>query len=129
MFSNKDNTNVSSCYGCGMRRHLLKDWPLIQKMAKKRRFRKKDSKKTMIATSSDNETSHSKSDEEHTANICLMAGEVQYDERSEYESTDKVDIPALYECSKEELIDVLICFAELEQKYLSKYTDLKKIIL
>jgi len=51
----------------------------------------------MITTWSDSETSNSESDE-HTAYICLIAKEVQGDERSEYESTDEVDISAPYEC-------------------------------
>ena len=91
-----------------MAEHLLKDCPLIQNMGKSRRFKKKDNKRAMIATWSDSETSDSKSNEEHTTNICVMAKEVQDDERSEYESTNEVDISALYECSKEELINALV---------------------
>jgi len=69
--------------------------------------------------------SDSKSDEEHTINTYLMAKEEQDDGQSEYESIDEVDILALYECSKDELIDALISYAKLEQKYLSTKT-LKK---
>jgi len=64
----------------------------------------------MIATWSDSEISDCESDKEHTANICLMAKEVQDDERFKYESTDNVDILALYACSKEELINALVSF-------------------
>jgi len=46
-----------------------------------------------------------------------MANDVQNDEQSEYESTEEVHISSLYECSKDELIDALISFANLEQKY------------
>ena len=70
-------------------------------MGEKRRFGKKDNNRAMIVAQSDNETSDSKSNEEHTTNICVMAKEVQDDERSEYESTNEVDISALYECSKD----------------------------
>ena len=49
-FFNKDNTNVSSCYGCGMPGHSLKDCPLIQKVGEKRTFKKKENKRAMIAT-------------------------------------------------------------------------------
>jgi len=42
------------------------------------------------------------------------------------ENTNKVDIAALYECSKDELINVLVSFAKLEQRYSSKYKDLKR---
>ena len=44
----------------------------------------------------------------------------------ELENTNEVDIPALCECSKDELINVLVSFAKLEQRYSSKYKDLKK---
>jgi len=37
-------------------------------------------------------------DEEHATNICLMAKEMQGDKKSEYESSDEVDISTLYEC-------------------------------
>jgi len=47
-FSNKGSTNVGSCYGRGLPKHLLKDYLLIQKMGKKRRFKKKDIKRAMI---------------------------------------------------------------------------------
>ena len=125
-FFHKDNTNVSSCYGCGMPGHLLKDCPLIQKMGESQRFKKKDNKRAQIATWSNSDTSDNESDEEHNANICLTTKEVQDNQRSEYESTDEVDISALYECPKEELINALVSFAKLEQRYLSKYEDLKK---
>ena len=125
-FLNKDNTNIGSCYGCGMPSHLLKDQPLIQKMGKKRKLKKKEIKRAMIAAQSDSKTSDSESDEEHTTNTCLMANDVQNDEQSEYESTEEVHISSLYECSKDELIDALISFANLEHKYMSKYKDLKK---
>ena len=75
-----------------MPRHLLKDCPLIQNMGEKRRFKKKDNKRIMSATWSDSHTSNSKSDEEHTTNICLMTKEVKDNEGFEYESTDKVYI-------------------------------------
>jgi len=86
------------------------------------RFKKKENKRAMIAAWSDSEASDSKSNEEHTINTCLMAKEVQDDEQSEYKRTDEVDISALYECSKDELIDALISFAKLEQKYPSTKT-------
>ena len=122
-FVNKENANITSCYGCGIPGHLLKDCPLIQKMGEKRRFKKKENRKAMIAAWSDSETSESESDEEHTNNTCLMAKD---GESSEHESMDEVDISGLYKCSKDELIDALISFANLEQKYMSKYKDLKK---
>ena len=40
-FFNKDNTSVSSCYGCDMPGHLLKDCTLIQKMGESQKFKKK----------------------------------------------------------------------------------------
>ena len=64
----------------------------------------------MVAAWSSSKTSDSESDIEHTANIYLMAKEVQDDERFKYESTDNVDILALYACSKEELINALVSF-------------------
>ena len=67
----------------------------------------------MIATWSDSGTRDNESDEEHTSNICLTAKKVQDDGRFEYESTNEVDISALYECSKEELISILASFAKL----------------
>ena len=73
--------------------HLLKDCPLIQKMGEKRRFKKKESKRAMIAAWSDSEASDSESDEEHTNNTCLMARD---EESSEHENTDEVDIYGLY---------------------------------
>ena len=87
---------------------MLKDCPLIQKMGESRRFKKKDNKRAMIAAWSNSDPSDSESDEEHNANICLMDNEVQEDQRFEYESTDEVHISALYECSKEELINALV---------------------
>jgi len=110
-FFNKDNTNVSSCYGCGMPGHLLKDCPLIQKMGESWRFKKKENRRAMIAAWSDSDTSESESDEEHKANICLMAREGQ---AHEPENTNEVDIAALYECCKDELINALISFTEVE---------------
>jgi len=41
-------------------------------------------------------------------------------------AANEVDILAFYEWSKEELTDALVSFAKLEQRYLSKYKDLKK---
>jgi len=73
----------------------------------------------MVAAWSDSESNESESDEEHKANIYLMAKEVQDDKETEYESLDEVDTSALYEYSKEELIDTMISFANIEQKYLS----------
>jgi len=49
-----------------------------------------------------------------------MAKEVQDDKETEYESSDEVDVLALYEYSKEELIDALISFVNIEQKHSSK---------
>ena len=71
-------------------------------MGEKRRFKKKENKRVMIASWSHSETSDSESDEEHTTNTCLMANDVQSDEQLENESTDEVDISALYESSKDE---------------------------
>ena len=51
---------------------------------------------------------------------------MQEEEQSKYESTDEVDISSLYDCSKDELIDALINFAKLEEKYMSSYKELKK---
>ena len=75
----------------------------------------------MIAAWSDSDTSESESDDEHNANICLMAKEGQ-----DHENTNEVNIAALYECSKDELINALVSFARLEQQYSSKYKDLKR---
>ena len=103
--------------------HLLKDYPLIQKMGESWRFKRKGNSRAMITVWSDSDTSDSESDEEHNANICLMARKGQ---DHEPENTNEVDIAALYECSKDELINALISFAELEQRCSSKYKDLKR---
>ena len=63
----------------------------------------------MVATWSDSEMSDSVSDDEQVSNICLIAKE--NNGKTEYECSSEVDIWALYECSKEELIDNLISFA------------------
>ena len=89
----------------------------------------KDNKKAMVAAWSNSESSESESDEKHTANICLMAKEVQNNKETEYENSDEVDAPELYKYSKEELIDTLISFTNIKQKYLSKYKELKKNVL
>jgi len=70
----------------------------------------------MVATWSEGKTNDSESNEEHAANICLIAKEVQENERPKYESTNKVDISAIYECYKEELLDTLVTFIKLEQR-------------
>ena len=80
----------------------------------------------MVAAWSDSETSFSESDDEQVASVCLMAKED--DGKTEYESSYEVDISTLDECSKEELINALINFANLEQKYLSKNKDIKKSV-
>jgi len=117
-FINKDNPNTNSCYGCGMIDQLLKDSPLLQKIDENQKFKmKKDNKKAMVSKSSDSE-----SDEEHTANICLLAKEVQNNKESEYENSHEVDASELYKYSKEELIDTLISFANIEQ---NTYPDIK----
>ena len=129
-FINKDNPYINSCYGYGMTDYLLKYYPLLQKIRENQKFKmEKDNKKAMVAAWSDSESSESESDEEHTANICLMAKEVQNNNETEYENSDEVDASELYKYSKEELIDTLISFASIEQKYLFKYQDLKKNIL
>jgi len=56
-----------------------------------------------------------------------MAKEVQNNKETEYENSDEVDAPELYKYSKEELIDTLISFTNIEQTFLSKYKDLKKM--
>ena len=56
--------------------NLLKDCPLIQNKREKQKFKKKENKRAMIATWNDSETSDNESDEEHTANNCLIAKEV-----------------------------------------------------
>jgi len=56
--------------------HLLKDYPLIQKMGEQWRLKNKDKKRAMIASWSDSETSESESDEEHPTNICFTTKEV-----------------------------------------------------
>jgi len=129
-FINKDNSHTNSCYGCSMANHLLKDYPLLQKIGKNRKFKtKKDNKKAMADAWSDSESSESESHEEHTANICLMAKEVQNNKETEYENSNEVDASKLYKYSKEELIDTSISFANIEQKYLFKYKDPKKTVL
>jgi len=50
-------------------------------MGEKRRFKKKENKRAMIATRSDSETSDGESDDEHTTDTCLMAKDVQSDEQ------------------------------------------------
>jgi len=87
---------------------------------------KKDNKKAMVATWSDSETSKSDSDEEQVANIWLIIKEIRDNEITEHEGSDEVAVSALYKCFKDEVIDALISFANLEQKYLSKYKYLKK---
>ena len=72
---------------------------------------KKDNKKAMVAAWSDNKSSESENDKEHTANVCLMTKEVQDDKETEYKSSYEVDVYGLYEYSKEELIEALISFA------------------
>ena len=57
-----------------------------------------------------------------------MAKEIHDDQITQYEGSNEVDVSALYTCSKNELIDAFISFANLEQKYLSKYKDLKKSV-
>jgi len=48
-FTNKDNSNANSYYGCGMTGHLLKDCPLIQKDRRKSNVKmNKDNKKAMV---------------------------------------------------------------------------------
>ena len=105
---------------------MLKDCPLLQKVGERRKFKRKENKKAMIAVWSDSESSESDNYEEHVINTCLMAKDMQEEEQSEYGSTDEVDISSLYDCSKDELIDALISFAKLEEKYMSKYKELKK---
>ena len=39
---NKDNTNASSCYGCGMPGHMLKDYPLDSKDSRKSKVQGKE---------------------------------------------------------------------------------------
>ena len=71
----------------------------------------------MVAAWSDNESSGSESDEEQVVNICLMTKEAQ-DDKNEYESSNKVDALLLYIYSKDELIDALISFVDLEKNVL-----------
>ena len=66
----------------------------------------------MIIAWSDSDTSDSENDEEHTTNTCLTAIEWQ---DHEHEKTNEVDIAALYECSKDELINALVSFAKLNK--------------
>ena len=67
----------------------------------------------MVVAWSDSESSDIESGEKKVANICLMAKEAQ-DDKNEYERSDEVDASLLYEYSKDELIDALISFANLE---------------
>jgi len=57
-----------------------------------------------------------------------MAKEVRDDEKTEYESSDEVEVLALYKYSKKELTDALISSINLEEMYLSKYKDFKKVV-
>ena len=81
----------------------------------------------MVVAWSDRESSNSENDEEQVANICLVA-KGAHDNKNEYESSDEVDTLLLYEYSKDELINALINFADLEKKYLRKYRHLKKSV-
>ena len=51
---------------------------------------------------------------------------VKEEQDHEHGSTNEVDITALFECSKDELINALVSFAKLEQRYSSKYKDFKR---
>ena len=82
----------------------------------------------MATASSDSETSDRESDEEHVDNIILKTKDVQDNEKTQYESLDDACALAFYEYSKEELIDALISFANLGQRYVSKHKDLKKSV-
>jgi len=86
-FTNKDNTNATSYHVGGVPCHMLKDCPLFQKIGENPKFKiKKDNTKATVATWSDNKSSQSKRDEEHTTNICLMTKEVEDDKETEYAS-------------------------------------------
>jgi len=43
--SNKKETNLGSCFGCGLPGHVVKDFPILQKKAKKRRQKAKKNSK------------------------------------------------------------------------------------
>jgi len=58
-----------------------------------------------------------------------MAKEVQNNKETKYENSDERDAYELYKYSKEKPIDTLISFANIEQKYLFRYKDLKKNVL
>ena len=80
--------------------HMLKDCPLIPKIWENRKFKmRKDDKK--LATWSNRNSSEIENDEELTTNIYLPAKEAQNDNETEYESSDQVNVSALYGYSKE----------------------------
>jgi len=57
---------------------VVKDCPIIQKKAEKRKQKaKKEFKRAMIAALSDSDSSESEDEEEQAENLCFMANEDQ----------------------------------------------------
>jgi len=101
------------CYGSSYAEGL----PLESKIGDNQKFKMKtDKNKAMVHTWSDSKSSETESYEGHKVSICLMTKEVQ--NKTECESSNKVDVSSLYEYFKKELIDTLTIFANLEQKLL-----------
>ena len=85
--NNKNESNLGPCFGCGLPGYVVKDCPILQKKAKKRKQKaKKEFKKATIAAWSDSGLSNSDNEEQAT-NLFFMVNEekVQQDE-IEYKS-------------------------------------------
>ena len=126
--NNKNESNLGPCFSCDLPGHVMKDWPIIQKRVEKHKQKaKKEFKKDIIATWSDSDSSDSDNEVEQVTNLCFMANEENVQEdKTKYESSDKVDYSNFLEYSKNELAHSLINCIRCEQKYLFKIKSLKK---
>ena len=123
--NNKNDSNLGPCFGCGLPGHIVKDCPVLQMKAEKRKHKaKKELKKAMIAAWSDSDSSDSDK-KEVVANLPLMMNDVQ---ETKLEKFDEVDYSDLLEYSKDELAQALIRCIHCEQVYLSKIKTFKKTI-
>ena len=78
----------------------------------------------MVSAWSDSEASESESDEEHTADICLMAKEVQNNKDLEYENSDMVCLKLWYldnGCSRPMSSNATL-FTEIKKKEHENFT-------
>jgi len=126
--SNKNETNLGPYFGSGLPGDVVKDCPILQKKAKKRRQKaKKEFKRAMMAVWNDSDSSGSEDEEEQAVNLCFMANENQtHDEETQYESSNKVDYSDLLEYFKNELAQALVKYIQCKQDYLSKMKSLRK---